>query len=116
MPRFRATSITGAGIGLRSQHYQQILEEQPPVPWFEVLTENYFGDGGLPLRHLEQVRTDYPVTLHGVGMSLGSADPLDFAYLNHNCGDDRVKAVRRRIMVTSLTITNTITYMQFRRI
>ena len=91
MPRFSDTSLSGTGIGLRSQHYQQILEQQPSVPWFEVLTENYFGDGGLPLYHLERIRADYPVTLHGVGMSLGSADPLDFAYLS------RLKALAERI-------------------
>ena len=81
MQRFTDIQISGAGIGLRSQHYREILETKPPIPWFEVLTENYFGAGGLPLYHLEQVRADYPVTLHGVGMSLGSTDPLNFDYL-----------------------------------
>jgi len=81
MSRFAEASITGAGIGLRSQHYQEILRHKPTVRWFEVLTENYFGGGGLPLYHLEQVREHYPVTLHGVGMSLGSTDPLDYEYL-----------------------------------
>jgi uncharacterized protein (UPF0276 family) len=81
MPRFSSTPIIGAGIGLRSRHYQEILDTKPPVPWFEVLSENYFGAGGLPIYHLERVREHYPVTLHGVGMSLGSADPLNFDYL-----------------------------------
>ena len=91
MPRFTDTPITGAGIGLRSEHYRNILEDRPTVPWFEVLTENYFGDGGLPLYYLERVRADYPVSLHGVGMSLGSSDPLDFDYLA------RLKALAERI-------------------
>ncbi len=81
MTRFTTAEISGAGIGLRSRHYRDILATKPPVPWFEVLSENYFGAGGLPIYHLEAVRADYPVTLHGVGMSLGSADPLNFDYL-----------------------------------
>ncbi len=81
MNRFPASTITGVGIGLRSRHYQEILDTRPDVPWFEVLSENYFGAGGLPIYHLEHVREHYPVTLHGVGMSLGSADPLNFDYL-----------------------------------
>ena len=81
MARFNAKSIAGAGIGLRSRHYSEILDTKPAVPWFEVLSENYFGAGGLPIYHLERVREHYPVTLHGVGMSLGSADPLNFDYL-----------------------------------
>lgn len=81
MQQFPARPITGAGIGLRSRHYQEILDTKPAIPWFEVLSENYFGAGGLPIYHLERVREHYPVTLHGVGMSLGSADPLNFAYL-----------------------------------
>jgi len=81
MPRYTDTPITGAGIGLRSQHYREIVEHQPAIPWFEVLTENYLGAGGLPLHFLERIRADYPVALHGVGMSLGSSDPLNFDYL-----------------------------------
>ena len=81
MTRFTATTIEGAGIGLRSRHYREILDTRPPIPWFEVLSENYFGAGGLPIYHLESIREHYPVTLHGVGMSLGSADPLNFDYL-----------------------------------
>lgn len=74
-------SIQGAGIGLRSPHYQDILNQKPAVPWFEVLSDNYLSSGGLPLYYLERVRQDYPVTLHGVGMSLGSTDPLNLQYL-----------------------------------
>lgn len=73
-------AIRGAGVGLRACHYHDILAERPPLPWVEVLADNYFGDGP-PLRHLDEIRSLYPVTLHGVGMSLGSTDPLDRSYL-----------------------------------
>ena len=81
MPQSPNEAISGAGIGLRSCHYQEILQTRPAVSWFEVLSENYIADGGMPLHHLEQIRASYPVTLHGVGMSLGSSDPLNFDYL-----------------------------------
>lgn len=70
-----------AGIGLRSQHYREVLETAPTVGWFEVHSENYFGKGGAPLRYLEKIRADYPISLHGVGMSLGSVDRLDEQHL-----------------------------------
>lgn len=70
-----------AGIGLRSRHYAEVLNSRPPVTWFEVHSENYFGKGGAPLHYLEQIRADYPVSLHGVGMSLGSVDALDRQHL-----------------------------------
>jgi len=74
-------AIKGVGIGLRSPHYQDILTNKPAVPWFEVLSDNYLNPGGMPLYYLEQIRQDYPVNLHGVGMSLGSTDPLNLDYL-----------------------------------
>lgn len=74
--------IQGAGLGLRSSHYQEIFETKPDVPWFELLTDNYMADGGLPILRAEQIREHYPVTLHGVGMSLGSTDPLNMDYLS----------------------------------
>ncbi len=70
-----------AGIGLRADHYREVLEARPAVGWFEVHSENYFGAGGLPLHYLEQVRAEYPISLHGVGLSLGSADPLNPEHL-----------------------------------
>lgn len=73
--------IRGAGLGLRSSHYQEIFANKPDVPWFELLSDNYMADGGLPVHRAEKIRQDYPVTLHGVGMSLGSADPLNMNYL-----------------------------------
>ena len=66
-----------AGIGLRAPHYRALLETQPAVGFIEVHSENYFGDGGLPLHYLEQARASYPLSLHGVGLSLGSTAPLD---------------------------------------
>jgi len=71
-----------AGIGLRSHHFGEILEEAPPVAWMETHPENYFGDGGAPLRILERIRTRYPLSFHGVGLSLGSTDPIDRAHLH----------------------------------
>lgn len=70
-----------AGIGLRAQHYHEVVQTRPATGWFEVHSENYFGDGGPPLHYLEQVRRDYPLSLHGVGLSLGSSDPLNQAHL-----------------------------------
>ena len=65
-----------AGIGLRPAHYREFLEGSPRIGWLEVHSENYFGAGGLDLHVLEHVRRDYPLSLHGVGLSLGSADGL----------------------------------------
>jgi uncharacterized protein (UPF0276 family) len=70
-----------AGLGLRAPHVGTVLAERPPVPWFEVHSENYFADGGPALAALERIRADYPISLHGVGLSLGSTDPLDTAHL-----------------------------------
>jgi len=70
-----------AGIGLRAQHYRDVLEQRPAVGWFEVHSENYFGAGGAPLDYLERIRAHYPLSLHGVGLSLGSADALNRAHL-----------------------------------
>lgn len=69
-----------AGIGLRFQHHQAVLETLPDVAWLEVHTENYMG-GGPAIRTLEAIRRDYPISLHGVGLSLGSSDGLDAAHL-----------------------------------
>ena len=67
---------TLAGIGLRAAHYGEFLNGRPPIGWLEVHSENYFGAGGYDLHVLEHVRRDYPLSLHGVGLSLGSADGL----------------------------------------
>ncbi|CAD6561991.1 hypothetical protein LMG28727_07616 [Paraburkholderia kirstenboschensis] len=69
-----------AGIGLRFRHHLEVVERRPPVAWFEVHTENYMGGGGPP-GYLDAIRCDYPVSLHGVGLSLGSAEGLDATHL-----------------------------------
>lgn len=76
-------SVTpAAGIGLRAPHYREMLARRPPLAFLEVHSENYFGAGGPPHYYLEQLRQDYSLSLHGVGLSLGSIDPLDTAHLN----------------------------------
>jgi uncharacterized protein len=86
----RSAVPTAAGIGLRFQHHQSVLETRPDVSWLEVHTENYMG-GGPSIRTLEAIRRDYPVSLHGVGLSLGSAEGLDAAHL------ERIRQVVRRV-------------------
>lgn len=70
-----------AGIGLRAGHYAAMLESLPDAGWLEVHGENYFCDGGPTLRVLERLRERYPLSMHCVGMSLGSADGLDRGHL-----------------------------------
>jgi uncharacterized protein (UPF0276 family) len=81
----------GFGIGLRSVHYEHILKNNPVIDWFEVLSENYLDTGGRPLHVLDQVAERYPVVLHGVSLSVGSTDPIDFEYLK------KLKALGKRI-------------------
>ncbi|CAB3749022.1 DUF692 domain-containing protein [Paraburkholderia humisilvae] len=71
----------GVGVGLRHTHYADFLAAVPAVDWVEVHSENYFGDGGYDLHVLETVRHDLPVSLHGVGLGLGSATPLDTVHV-----------------------------------
>ncbi|KTC86854.1 DUF692 domain-containing protein [Legionella brunensis] len=70
-----------AGIGLRAEHYQEIITTQPPIGWLEVHSENYFGEGGLPGYYLKRIRDNYSLSLHGVGLSLGSTDNLNVEHL-----------------------------------
>jgi uncharacterized protein len=81
----------GFGLGLRVDHYETIFNERPAVDWFEALTENYLVPGGKPLHHLMRIREHYPMVMHGVSMSIGSAEPLDRSYLA------QVKALARRL-------------------
>jgi uncharacterized protein (UPF0276 family) len=74
-------SFAGYGLGLRKPHYADFLETRVPVDFVEVISENFMVDGGRPRQILRDVRARYPVALHGVSMSLGSADGLDGAYL-----------------------------------
>lgn len=70
-----------AGVGLKPDHYRDILEGRPDIGWFEVHPENYMGAGGPPHHFLEKVRQDYPLSLHGVGLSIGAAQPMDRSHL-----------------------------------
>lgn len=76
-----ANQELGFGLGLRTDHYEQILESRPRVDWFEALSENYLVPGGKPLYYLDRIRADFPMVLHGVSLSIGSTDPLDHDYL-----------------------------------
>lgn len=71
----------GHGLGLRSEHYQVVLDERPDVDWFEIISENFMVAGGKPRHYLEAIRAHYPMAMHGVSLSIGSSDPLDFTYL-----------------------------------
>ncbi len=81
----------GFGVGLRTVHFGHILSQEPLVDWFEVLSENYLDTGGRPLYVLDQVAERYPVVLHGVSMSVGSTDPINYEYLR------KLKALGTRI-------------------
>jgi uncharacterized protein len=70
-----------AGIGLRAQHHEEVLQRRPRCGWFEAHSENYFAAGGGRANTLERVTEHYPLSLHGVGLSLGSTDPLDREHL-----------------------------------
>jgi uncharacterized protein (UPF0276 family) len=81
--RGRAAIPVRVGIGLRPPHYRQLLSELPAVGWLEVHSENYFSRGGQPLHFLARARGHYPLSLHGVGLSLGSADAPSTDHLMH---------------------------------
>ena len=78
------------GIGLRAPHVREVLATRPPIPWLEVHAENYMG-GGTALRDLDAICQHYPLSIHGVGLSLGSADGLDARHL------DRLRALVERV-------------------
>ncbi len=71
----------GLGLGLRNVHFDHILSEWPKVDWFEAISENFMDSGGRPRHVIRQVAERYPVVLHGVSLSIGSSDPLNFSYL-----------------------------------
>jgi uncharacterized protein (UPF0276 family) len=83
----------GLGVGLRTQHYSYVLDNEPAVEWFEIVSENFMDTEGRPMVVLEQIAERYPIVMHGVGMSIGSTDPVDFDYLT------RLKKLADRIKV-----------------
>ncbi|MDP9107604.1 MAG: DUF692 domain-containing protein, partial [Pseudomonadota bacterium] len=83
--------VRGVGIGLRAPHYREVLQLRPRVDWLEVHTENLLEAGGWDAHVIEQLRADYPISLHGVGLGLGSADGFSQAHL------DAVAATVRRL-------------------
>lgn len=83
--------IQACGIGLRAQHIDQILAEKPAIPWLEILTDNHLIAGSVQQEYVIEVAEHYPLTFHGVGMSLGSVDPLNRDYFK------KIKALADRI-------------------
>lgn len=77
----RITPFRGFGLGMRTPHYPAYLAGEAPVDFVEVISENFMGDGGRPLHTIDQIREIYPVAMHGVSMSVGSADGLNSEYL-----------------------------------
>ena len=74
-------NLAGFGLGLRTPHYEAMLNEPHDIDWLEVITENYLVPGGKPLDYLERIRERFPLVMHGVSLSIGSTDPLDCKYL-----------------------------------
>lgn len=89
MNRFSLPNL-GIGLGLRTTHYRHIVEHRPAVDWFEILSENYMQTSGRPLHFLDRIAEAYPIAMHGVSLSIGSTDPLDWDYLRE------LKALRDR--------------------
>ncbi len=71
----------GFGLGLRTDHYEEILSSEPNIDWFEIISENYMVEGGRQLYHLDKIKDKYPIVMHGVSMSIGSSDPINMDYL-----------------------------------
>jgi uncharacterized protein (UPF0276 family) len=81
----------GFGLGLRSNYYQEILEQRPPIDWFEIVSENYLVDGGKALYFLDAIGEHYPLVMHGVSLSIGGPHELDRDYLR------RLKHLAQRV-------------------
>lgn len=71
----------GYGLGLRTEHYEEIFSSEPPIDWFEIISENFMVKGGRQLYHLDRIKEKYPLVMHGVSLSIGSTDPLNMDYL-----------------------------------
>ena len=85
------TKLAGFGLGLRTPHYEAVLNEPHAIDWLEIITENYLVPGGKPLDYLERIRRRFPLVMHGVSLSIGSTDPIDLDYLA------QVRALAKRI-------------------
>ncbi len=85
------TALSGLGLGLRPEHYQDFLAGPQPLDWLEILSDNYLVPGGKPLYFLDAIRQDYPVAMHGVALNIGSSDALDWSYLS------AIKALAQRV-------------------
>jgi uncharacterized protein (UPF0276 family) len=81
----------GLGVGLRTPHFRHITSKWPAMDWFEILSENFIDTGGRPMHFLDQVAERYPIAMHGVSLSVGSTDPIDFEFL------DKLKALAKRV-------------------
>ena len=73
--------LQGFGLGLRTEHYRDFIERRPAVDWLEIISENYLVPGGSPLHHLDRIRAERPMVMHGVSLSIGGTDALDGDYL-----------------------------------
>lgn len=81
----------GIGVGFRGPHVRHVLGTRPAMDWFEIISENYFAEGGIQRANLETLRSAYPVIPHGVSLSIGGSDPLDADYL------ERLRALAKRL-------------------
>lgn len=81
MPSRVGYANLGLGVGLRTVHFPYILENHPQVDWFEIISENFMDSGGRPRYVLDQIAERYPIVMHGVSLSIGSSDPINFDYL-----------------------------------
>ena len=71
----------GYGLGLLTEHYEEIFSSEPPIDWLEIISENFMVKGGRQLYHLDRIKEKYPLVMHGVSLSIGSTDPLNMDYL-----------------------------------
>jgi uncharacterized protein (UPF0276 family) len=90
-------SDLGIGIGLRPDHYREILAQQPSVDFFEIISDNYLYTEGRPLHFLDRIAERYPIVMHGVALSIGSTDPLDLEYLG------KLRALKQRTRARWIT-------------
>ena len=91
MPNRWGLPDLGLGVGLRTQHFRHITTKWPEMDWFEIVSENFIDTEGRPLYFLDQVAERYPIVMHGVSLSVGSTDPIDFGFL------DKLKALAKRV-------------------